>query len=143
VSTTLMPPSFYAVRRQGCPPYIFETVREAARALLDLAPAAATVDVVVGSHRRSLSDRELLEVRRHIRARRAALAAAIAVSVAPPMSPAAPSRKAHRVSHSTARATRAMRMKVPPLLDIGALQEGLAAGLHKERHEHGSRSADV
>jgi hypothetical protein len=137
VSTTLMPPSFYAVRQRGRPAYIFETVREAAAALFDLAPAVTVVYAVTGSHRRSLSERELLEVGRHVKARRMALTV---TSLKPPPqpSPAAHPVKKRRGSRSAARSTAATRMRVPPLLDVMAVQDGLAAGLRNERHERGA-----
>ena len=132
-----MPPSFYAVRQRGRPAYIFETVREAAAALFDLAPAATVVYAVTGSHRRSLSERELLEVGRHVKARRMALTAA-SLKAPPQPSLAEHPVKKRRGSRSTARSTAATRMRVPPLLDVMAVQDGLAAGLRNERHERGA-----
>ncbi len=139
-----MPPSFYAVRQRGRPAYIFETVREAAAALFDLAPAATVVYAVTGSHRRSLSDRELLEVRRHIKARRVALTAANVKS--PPQPPPAGDTvkewlgSQRSSSRSTGRSTGATRMRVPPLLDVMAVQDGLVAGLRNERHDRAGGS---
>ena len=72
VSTTLVPPSFYAVRSHGRAPHLYRNVGDAAAAVVGLAPMAATVYVVTGGHARGLSDRELGELGRCIRARRLA-----------------------------------------------------------------------
>jgi hypothetical protein len=72
VSTTLVPPSFYAVRSHGRPLHLYRSVGDAAAAVVELAPTAATVYVVIGGQGRSLSDRELGELGRCIRARRLA-----------------------------------------------------------------------
>jgi uroporphyrinogen-III synthase len=70
VSTTLVPPSYYEVRAHGRLAHLYPTIGEAAAAVLQLAPTVTAVDVVTGSRRRSLSDRELRELGRHVRARR-------------------------------------------------------------------------
>lgn len=72
VSTTLVPPSFYAVRSHGRPAHLYRTVGDAAAAAIDLAPTAATVYIVTAGQARGLSDRELGELGRCIRARRLA-----------------------------------------------------------------------
>ena len=72
VSTALVPPNFYAVRSHRRPPHLYRRVGDAAAAVAELAPTAATVYVVTGGQGRSLSDRELGELGRCIRARRLA-----------------------------------------------------------------------
>ena len=141
MSTTLMPPTYYVVRPQGLPAYIYGTVREAAGALHELAPRAAAVYVVTGRKRRSLSEHELRLVGRHLRARRLA-ATAGAVSerrTSAPVADTTPPPRRPRTG-ANARAARAPTLKLAPFLDSAAVEAGLEAGLRKERRRFGSRA---
>jgi hypothetical protein len=143
MSTTLMPPTYYVVRPQGLPAYVYETVREAAGALHALAPTAAEVYVMTGRKRRSLSDHELRQMGRHVRARRLAAnpsaAAARVPRKAPPVNATA-APQARPVAAASASAVAAPAMKLPPFLDTAAVEAGLAAGLRREQHRFESRA---
>jgi hypothetical protein len=67
MSTTLVPPSYYVVKPKGQPARRYRTVADAAAAIVQLAPTLATVGVVTGSRRRSLTDAELRELGRRVR----------------------------------------------------------------------------
>jgi len=125
MSTTLVPPSLYAVRPSGRPAQVYETTAQAAAALLSIAPAAGVVYALTGGHPRSLSDVELRQVGRHLRARRLALAAANAVP-ATPTEVRAPQRRP--VRRTRARRAHITTLKVMPLIDPRAVELGLAAG---------------
>jgi hypothetical protein len=150
MSTTLMPPTYYVVRPQGLPAYIYETVREAAGALHELAPTAAAVYVMTGRKRRSLSEHELRLVGRHLRARRLATTTSGGGDVSAVSAVSGP-RRAAPVENTTptprrpqsaagARAARAPTLKLPPFLDSAAVEAGLEAGLRKERRRFASRA---
>ena len=66
MSTTLIPPDRYAVQPHGRPDLICRTLAETA-AVLRLLALPSTVEVVTGHRRRSLTDRELCELRRCVR----------------------------------------------------------------------------
>ena len=68
MSTTLVPPSYYVVEARGLRPRGYETVADAAAAIFNLAPLPTTVMAVTGSRRRSLSEAELRELGRGVRA---------------------------------------------------------------------------
>jgi len=70
MSTTLVPPSYYVVAAPGIRARAFETVAEAAAAIFDLAPMPTMVTAVTGSRRRNLTEPELRELGRSVRARR-------------------------------------------------------------------------
>jgi hypothetical protein len=70
VSTTLVPPSYYEVRSSGKPSHLYRTVADAAWAIVQSAPRAVAVSAVTGRRRRRLTDAELRELGRHVRARR-------------------------------------------------------------------------
>ncbi|MGA3362743.1 MAG: hypothetical protein ABSD82_12025 [Solirubrobacteraceae bacterium] len=150
MSTTLMPPTYYVVRPQGLPAYIYETVREAAGALHELAPTAAAVYVTTGRKRRSLSEHELRQFGRHLRARRLATATSGVAEVSALSAVSGRHRAAAAAgttptprrprSAAVARAARAPTLKLPPFLDNAAVEAGLEAGLHKERRRFAGRA---
>ena len=70
MNSALMPPSYYEVGPRGRSPQLYHTIADAAWAVAQLAPAAAAVNAVSGSRRRSLTEAELRELGRHVRARR-------------------------------------------------------------------------
>ena len=69
VSTTLIPPMFYVVKPRGRPARVYLTITDAAAAIVVLGSPLAAVGVVTGRRSRRLTDRELPESARHIRAR--------------------------------------------------------------------------
>lgn len=70
MSTTLVPPSCYVVDPRGGPARPYNTLREVAAAIYPLAPTPATLSAMTGSRPRSLTDAELRDLRRDIRALR-------------------------------------------------------------------------
>jgi len=68
MSTTLVPPSYYIVKPPGRPARLYNTLSEVAAALYLLARTPATVSAVTGSRRRSLTDAELHDLGRNLRA---------------------------------------------------------------------------
>ena len=68
MSTTLVPPSYYVVKPRGLPARLYNTLSEVAVAIYLLARTPATVSALTGSRRRSLSDAELRELGRKLRA---------------------------------------------------------------------------
>jgi hypothetical protein len=70
MSTTLIPPSYYIVKPRGQTARVFPSLAQAATALAQLSPVPATVSAITGSRERSLTDRELRELGRHVRSRR-------------------------------------------------------------------------
>ena len=70
MSTTLLPPSDYVVRPRGQAARRYETLAQAAAEIARLLPAPASVSVITGRRRRSLTDRELRELARHVRIQR-------------------------------------------------------------------------
>jgi hypothetical protein len=70
MSTTLVPPSYYIVKPRGQAARQYLTVGQAAIALSWLAPTPTVIGVITGKRTRSLTDRELRELARHVRAHR-------------------------------------------------------------------------
>ena len=70
MSTTLVPPTYYVVKPRGLPAHVYDTLADVAAAIRVLAGSPATVSVLTGSRRRSLTDAELLDLRRHVRSLR-------------------------------------------------------------------------
>ncbi|MGO9495227.1 MAG: hypothetical protein ACLQA5_00700 [Solirubrobacteraceae bacterium] len=70
MSTTLVPPSYYLVDPRGRPARLSNTLPEVAAAIYPLARTPATVSAVTASRRRSLTDAELCDLGRAVRARR-------------------------------------------------------------------------
>jgi hypothetical protein len=68
VSTTLVPPSYYVVKPRGRPARVYNTLSEVDVVIYLLARTPATVSALTGSRRRSLSDAELRELGRSLRA---------------------------------------------------------------------------
>ena len=68
MSTTLVPPSYYVVKPGGRPARVYNTLGAVAVAIYLLARKPATVSALTGSRRRSLSDAELHDLGRHLRA---------------------------------------------------------------------------
>jgi hypothetical protein len=68
VSTTLVPPSYYLVDPRGRPARLYNTLSEVAVAIYLLTPTPATVSALTGSRRRSLTDAELHDLGRNLRA---------------------------------------------------------------------------
>jgi hypothetical protein len=68
VSTTLVPPSYYVVTPRGRPARLYNTLPEVAAAIYLLARTPATVSALTGSRRRSLTDAELHDLGRNLRA---------------------------------------------------------------------------
>ena len=68
MSTTLVPPSYYVVKPRGRPARVYDTLTEVAAAIYLLARMPATVSAVTGSRRRSLTDAELRDLGRDLRA---------------------------------------------------------------------------
>jgi hypothetical protein len=141
MSTTLMPPTYYVVRPQGLPAYIYQTVREAAAALHELAPTATAVYVMTGRKRRSLSEHELRQVGRHLRARRLATTPSTMSErrTAAPVEDSSPPPRRPRAA-AGARAAPVPTLKLQPLLDSATVEAGLEAGLRKERRRSASRA---
>jgi uroporphyrinogen-III synthase len=84
MSTTLVPPSYYVVKPRGRPPRLYSTLREVAGAIYTLARTPATVSAITGSRRRSLTDVELRDLGREVRAVRLyTRTARSAIAVAP------------------------------------------------------------
>lgn len=70
VSTTLIPPTQYVVKPDGCRPQLFATISQAAVAIVQLTPVRMRVGAVTGMRTRELSDSELHELGCHIRVAR-------------------------------------------------------------------------
>ena len=70
MSTTLVPPSYYIVRPRGRPARVYDTLTEVAAAIYALARMPATVSALTGSRHRSLTDAELRDLGRNVRALR-------------------------------------------------------------------------
>ena len=70
MSTTLVPPSYYVVKPRGRPARLYNTLTEVAAAIYLIARTPATVSAVTGSRRRSLTDAELRDLGRDVRALR-------------------------------------------------------------------------
>jgi len=68
VSTTLVPPSSYVLKPRGRPARSYNTLSEVAAAIYLLARTPATVSALTGTRRRSLTDAELRELGRNLRA---------------------------------------------------------------------------
>jgi len=68
VSTTLVPPSYYVVKPRARPARQYNSLREVAAAIYLLAPTPATVSALTGTRRRSLTDSELHDLGRNLRA---------------------------------------------------------------------------
>ena len=84
MSTTLVPPSSYVVDPRGRPARLYNTLSEVAAAIYLLAPTPATVSAVTGSRHRSLTDAELRDLGRDVRALRLhTCTTSSAVAVAP------------------------------------------------------------
>lgn len=70
MSTTMLPPTYYLVKPRGHSALSFETVAEAAIAVVGLAPTPVRVSVMNGIRIRNLTDAELHSLGRHMRAYR-------------------------------------------------------------------------
>ncbi len=70
MSTTLVPPSHYIVTPRGRAARVYNTLTEVAGAIYQLARMPATVSAVTGSRHRSLTDAELRDLGRNVRALR-------------------------------------------------------------------------
>jgi hypothetical protein len=70
MSTTLVPPSYYLVKPRGRPARLYNTLTEVAAAIYPLERTPATVSAVTGSRHRSLTNRELRDLGRDVRALR-------------------------------------------------------------------------
>jgi hypothetical protein len=70
MSTTLLAPSYYVVKPRGQTARHYLTLAQAATAIAQLAPTPTTVSAITGSRARSLSDSELRELGRRVRAYR-------------------------------------------------------------------------
>jgi len=70
MSTTLLPPSYYVVKARGQTARVFPTIAQAATAIVQLTPTPATVSAITGPRSRSLTDTELRELGRRVRAHR-------------------------------------------------------------------------
>jgi hypothetical protein len=68
MSTTLVPPNYYVVKPRGRPARLYDTLTEVAMAIYLLARTPATVSALTGSRRRSLTDAELRDLGREVRA---------------------------------------------------------------------------
>lgn len=68
MSTTLVPPSYCVVKPRRRPARLYDTLTEVAAAIYLLARRPATVSAVTGSRRRSLTDAELRDLGRDVRA---------------------------------------------------------------------------
>jgi len=68
VSTTLVPPSYYVVKLRGRLARLYNTLSEVAVAIYLLPRTPATVSALTGSRQRSLTDAELRELGRNLRA---------------------------------------------------------------------------
>jgi hypothetical protein len=66
VSTTLVPPTYYLVRPRGRPSRVYDTLSDVAAVIRLPAGTPATVNVLTGSRRRSLTDAELLDLGQHL-----------------------------------------------------------------------------
>lgn len=70
MSTTMLPPTYYVVKPFRQRSLLFPTIDQAAAAITGLAPTPVRVSVMNGIRIRSLTDAELRELGRRIRARR-------------------------------------------------------------------------
>jgi hypothetical protein len=70
MSTTMLPPTYYVVKPRGQTAVHLPTLREAAAAILRLAPTPVRVSVMNGIRIRSLTNAELRELGQHMRAHR-------------------------------------------------------------------------
>ncbi len=68
MSTTLVPPNYYVVKPRGRPARLYNTLTDVATAIYMLARTPATVSALTGSRRRSLTDAELRDLGREVRA---------------------------------------------------------------------------
>jgi hypothetical protein len=68
VSTTLVPPSYYVVKPGGHPARLYNTLSEVAVAIYLFPRTPATVSALTDSRERSLTDAELRELGRNLRA---------------------------------------------------------------------------
>ena len=70
MSTTVLPLSYYVVKPRGQTARVFPTIAQAATAIAQLAPTLATVSAIPGRRSRRLTDAELRELGRRVRAHR-------------------------------------------------------------------------
>lgn len=70
MSTTLLPPSYYVVKPRDQTARVYATVAQAATAIVQLTPTPTTVSAMTGARSRSLTDAELRELGRRVRAHR-------------------------------------------------------------------------
>jgi hypothetical protein len=68
MGTTLVPPSYYVVKPRGRPERRYRTVADAAAAIVRLVPIPAIVSATTVGARRSLTETELRELGRNVRA---------------------------------------------------------------------------
>jgi len=68
MSTALVPPTFYVAKPRGRPACVCATAAEAAGAIVLLGSSPAAVGAVTGRRSGGLTDSELRELGRHIRA---------------------------------------------------------------------------
>lgn len=70
MSTTLIPPTQYAVRRPGEPFQIFTTLQDAATAVIRCGPLTPSVFALTGVRRRNLGVGELQQLAAEVRRQR-------------------------------------------------------------------------
>ena len=70
MSTTLVPPSYYIVKPRGQAARRYPTVAQAASAMAQLALTPTAIGAITGNRTRSLTDSELRQLGRHVRAHR-------------------------------------------------------------------------